>query len=53
MADFVTALYATFGRKLTNVRGYVEDAFLNENTIEKRNLKFCILFQKFIHQFFN
>ena len=35
MADFVTSLHATFGRKLAKLRGSVEDAFLNENAKKK------------------
>ena len=31
MADFVTSLHATFGRKMTKLRGSVEDAVVNEN----------------------
>ena len=30
MADFVTSLHTTFGRKLAKPRGSVKEAFLNE-----------------------
>ena len=36
MADFVTSLHATFGRKLVKLRGSVEDAVFNKNANEKR-----------------
>ena len=35
MVDFVTSLHATFGRKLTKLRGSVEDVVFNENANEK------------------
>ena len=35
MVDFVTALLATFGRKLAKLCGSVEDAVFNENANEK------------------
>ena len=35
MVDFVTSLYATFGRKLAKLRGAVEDAVFKENANEK------------------
>ena len=38
MADFVTLLHATFGRKLAKLCWTVEDAFLNENANEKHQL---------------
>ena len=31
MVDFVTSLHANFGRKLTKLRGSVEDAVFNAN----------------------
>ena len=35
MADFVTSLHATFGRKFAKLRGSMKDAFFNENANEK------------------
>ena len=40
MADFVTSVPATFGRKLAKLRGSVEDAFLNETTNEKHQITY-------------
>ena len=36
MADFVTSLLATFGRKLAKLREFVKNAFFNENANVKQ-----------------
>ena len=54
MVDFVTSLHATFGRKLSKLRGSVEDAAFNENANGKhQKTNFEFLTQKNLkHRFF-
>ena len=53
MADNVTSLHATFGPKLTKLRGSVEDAFFNENANEKHQMTLNNKFYNMAISFFS